>query len=203
MFDYDGVIADSFDTFFDSFIEACREHGYGSQMPGREAFLRLFDTNLFEGMDRAGIARMAVGPILKTMTEKVEERNLICRLFPGMPEALERLAREHRLYVITSNVGATVSRFLREAGVSCVEEVIGNEKEKSKVRKIRAVMERWPEARPYYIGDTAGDMIEGREAGARTVGAAWGWHGAERLTQTEPDCLAWTPGELTDVLLRD
>ena len=49
------------------------------------------------------------------------------------------------------------------------------------------------------MGDTVGDILEAREAGVCTVGAAWGWHGAERLLRAAPDHLAHSPSDLLDL----
>jgi phosphoglycolate phosphatase len=48
----------------------------------------------------------------------------------------------------------------------------------------------------YYIGDTTGDIKEGREAGIKTVGVTWGWHSKEKMASAEPDYLFDTPQEL-------
>ena len=81
-----------------------------------------------------------------------------------------------------------------------VVEVLGGDHEQSKTRKIRAVRQRFGESLPaWYVGDTIGDMVEARAAGAVTVGAAWGWHGAERLLRASPDHLAHSPSDLFDL----
>ena len=113
---------------------------------------------------------------------------------------VERLAEAHPVFVITSSRTATVERILSEHDVRGVVEVLGGDHEQSKTRKIRAVRRRIGESLPaWYVGDTIGDMVEARAAGAVTVGAAWGWHGAERLRRAAPDHLAHTPGDLLDL----
>ena len=42
-------------------------------------------------------------------------------------------------------------------------------------------------------------MHEAREAGATTVGVAWGWHGEERLLGAGPDHIARRPSDLLDL----
>jgi phosphoglycolate phosphatase len=48
----------------------------------------------------------------------------------------------------------------------------------------------------YYIGDTTGDIKEGKEAGVKTVGVTWGWHSKEKMASAKPDYLFDTPQEL-------
>ena len=47
MFDYDGVIADSFDVFTASFLEACRK-GTRCRIDSDAGLMELFDRNLFK-----------------------------------------------------------------------------------------------------------------------------------------------------------
>jgi len=50
--------------------------------------------------------------------------------------------------------------------------------------------------RTYYVGDTAGDVREGRAAGVRTVAVTWGWHSREKLAAAGPEFLVDNPVEL-------
>ena len=122
-------------------------------------------------------------------------------LFPGMAEVVERLAAAHPVVVITSSRTADVEAILDEHGVRGVVEVIGGDVESSKTRKIRSVRRRFGESLPaWYVCDTVGDVHEAREAGAVTVGVAWGWHGEERLLGADPDHVARHPSDLLDII---
>jgi len=65
------------------------------------------------------------------------------------------------------------------------------------------------EPEQWYVGDTVGDIVEGKAAGVRTIAAGvrtiavgWGWHDAERLLGASPDYLAQTPADLLEFLGR-
>jgi phosphoglycolate phosphatase len=195
MFDFDGVVADSEAVFFREFTAVCTEMGF-DRLNSREAFLRLFDGNMIEQMVRAGFPVWRLKRLVKTFQPRIAEANRQVRPFAGMPELLGELAGLHPLYVITSNVSQTVENFLTEYQVRGVLDIIGAEKETSKVKKIRKVRKQHPECAPYYIGDTKGDMVEGRTAGAATVAVAWGWHPEARLREADPDHVVHTPEEL-------
>ena len=77
----------------------------------------------------------------------------------------------------------------------------GAETARSKVEKIHALQERFPGQDVYwYVGDTAGDIREAREAGATPVGVAWGWHEPEMLREAGAERVAATPAELLTIL---
>lgn len=192
MFDYDGVIADSYDQFVRDWMRVCGAHGVAFRSPVE--VIELFDGNVYESMRRLGVSDEVIDRILEEYrsTASFEE----VKLFPGMPRALEEIAASHKVVIITSNLASVVKEVLLRNGVGCVSEVIGAEEEKSKVKKIRSVISRHPGLKPYYVGDTKGDVLEGRKAGAITVAVAWGWHTPEMLAEGNPDYLVDTPEEL-------
>lgn len=196
MFDYDGVIADSLDAFCDGFIAACRRHRLDA-IAEREAFLRLFDTNLYDGLRAAGCGDAERGPFLLTLGEELQRRASGVGLFPGMADALNRLRSAHTVVVITSSLAGIVAASLQRHGVGALHGILGAETDPSKVRKIQGVMRELPgRGAYYYVGDTRGDMLEGRAAGALTVAVTWGWHERARLLSAQPDHVVDTPAEL-------
>jgi phosphoglycolate phosphatase len=52
----------------------------------------------------------------------------------------------------------------------------------------------------YMIGDTVGDIQQGKLAGACTVAVTWGFHPKPRLLAAAPDFLADHPSDLLAIL---
>lgn len=198
LFDYDGVIVDSLEVICDSFLAACRAHGY-TMLRDRQDFLRILDGNLYDGLIGAGMEATAIVPILKTM-DALQANRPRSTFVAGMPEALARLARSNVMFVVTSNHSAIVAEFLARHDVGCFVEILGADKEPSKTKKIRQVMARYPAHQHYYIGDTKGDMMEGAQAGARTVAVGWGFHAPEHLATAQPHHFVYTPADLAHLL---
>lgn len=194
-FDYDGVIADSLDYFRQTFLDVCGERGY-RHICSDDDFLAIFDTNMYEGMVKAGIPRGEIRETLVQMARRLDEHGHKYRIFDRVADSLERLAHRATLYVVTSNVGAVVSIDLARAGISCFREVLGSEVDTSKHAKLELLKQRHPGATLYYVGDTVGDMVEGRKAGAGTVAVTWGFHGRSRLLTACPDVVLDTPEQL-------
>ena len=61
-------------------------------------------------------------------------------------------------------------------------------------------MSRYRDLPAYYVGDTKGDMIEGKKAGAVTVAVTWGWHTADNLAEASPDHTVNTLSALENIL---
>jgi len=88
--------------------------------------------------------------------------------------------------------------------VQGVAEVAGAETGRSKVEKIRDLTARFAGQEAYwYVGDTAGDIREAREAGVTPLGVAWGWHDPELLEQAGAQRIAATPAELLAIVAPD
>ena len=195
MFDFDGVLADSLDSFCAAMEPAFAGIGR-PDLATREQVLSLLDDNWFASLARAGVTAAEARRLEDIFAAALSPPALV-RCFPGVPAMLERLARRHLLIVITSSTAAIVNGFLAAHQLSGIEQVLGAEVDTSKVRKIERVVAAHERAACYwYVGDTTGDIIEARSAGVGTVGAAWGWHGEERLRRARPDRVALAPADL-------
>lgn len=198
MFDFDGVLVDSLKVYSSAFLDACRECGI-DHIQTKEKFLGIFDTNMFEGMARAGFSAGETEKVLDVMDSHLEKAAPHTDLFPGVKDMLLGLSSRCSVVVITSNLASVVSDFLQARGLNAITEIVGSQEEKSKVKKIQRAMANRPACQSYYVGDTAGDMTEAKKAGAKAVGAAWGWHGEEKLKAAGADLLCKSPKDLINL----
>jgi len=195
IFDYDGVLVDSFDIFMSEFIHACDSEDL-NHIAGREQFLALFEGNMYERMLEMGLQEEQIRRIVYTMRDGLRRQQKNLRLFKGIREALHELSENHPLMIVTSNETRTVEDFLRAHRIHFFDEIIGSDREPSKVKKIAYIQEAYTGYEYFYIGDTAGDIREGRRAGVKTVAVTWGWHTEQRLRRASPDYLVHNPEEL-------
>jgi phosphoglycolate phosphatase len=117
-------------------------------------------------------------------------------LFPGIQKTIRRLAEENKLFVVTSNESNVVDAFLKSQKVSDFIGIYGSDKGGSKVNKILSIKQQFPNGDFYYIGDTIGDIDEGRKAEVSTVAVTWGWHDLSLLATNKPDYLIKAPSDL-------
>jgi len=114
---------------------------------------------------------------------------------------LEDLADARTVIIVTSSPTEVVETWLRTHEVHGVTEVAGAETARSKVEKIDALLARFPGQEVYwYVGDTAGDIREAREAGVTPLGVSWGWHEPEQLMEAGAERIAAAPAELLAIL---
>lgn len=199
MFDYDGVIADSLDFHCQDFIAAFHDNGfYGVNTT--EELLALYDGNVYASLLEMGLDAGKIEKIMDSYAIKQAKHLAEVNLFDGMAQALASIGKKHKLFIITSNFSNAIFEVMQRFGIDCIVDVIGAEKEISKIKKIRNTISIFPHLPAYYIGDTKGDMLEGKRAGAKTIGVAWGWHGVQKLQEGNPDYIVHTPEELVEVL---
>jgi phosphoglycolate phosphatase len=200
LFDFDGVIADSRDIYFEMFTTICTEKGF-HKLNSREAFSRLMEGNVFRELFKAGFPIHRLKKLAEEYKPRLEAANERIPPYPEMVALLNALAEAYPVYVITANQTEMVSRFLERHGVEGVRAVIGGDLEVSKVKRIRSVMKQYQDHTAFYIGDTKGDMREARRARAVAVGVTWGWHSADKLQEGRPHHLLSEPDELRAMFL--
>jgi phosphoglycolate phosphatase len=117
----------------------------------------------------------------------------------AMLPVVEALQKNNILLVISSNDSVTIQKALEKFGYDgYFQEVLGSDFMLSKKDKMTYALDKYqlsPED-IYYIGDTTGDIVEGRQAGVKTVGVTWGWHDKKRMAAAKPDYLMETPEDL-------
>jgi phosphoglycolate phosphatase len=194
MFDYDGTIVDSLHVFCDACVAVFERNGY-TQYATCERALAFLDGNWFEALAAAGLSSQVIDELEDEFSALASAGTP--RPFEGMPELIERLARRNAVVVITSSRSDDVNRVVAEHHLSGIAEVLGADTATSKLVKIRMAREHHgSHLKPWYVGDTVGDIVEAKAAGVGSIGVGWGWQGAEKLVKAEPSLMAYSPNDL-------
>jgi phosphoglycolate phosphatase len=198
LLDFDGVIANSLEAIHEATVRALREHGR-DDLISDDLVPRLVESNWFEGLRRMGVPP----DVARVMDDLVAESVSAGEIAPydGMPEVVARLGERHRVVIVTSNRSDIVADFLAQWRFTGIEEVLGGDKGKSKVPKLQGALREHPHDEAWFVGDSVGDIVEGRSAGVATVAATWGWHSEQRLLQASPCIVVHSPQELLRLLL--
>ena len=181
MFDFDGVIVDSLEVFSTAFIDACAAAGMPAS-PRRPISWRSWRTTSTPACARAAWTtrtsrRCCAGSATRWSAPGTgSSRSRSCRRSSRSSPTRAPWSSSPRA------PSEVVEGWLRTHEVHGVAEVAGAETARSKVEKIHALLARFPGQEVYwYVGDTAGDIREAREAGVTPVGVSWGWHEPELL----------------------
>lgn len=203
-FDYDGVIVDSLNLIMKIFNDACRKYSFEKynikEIKDKEEFVKLFDSNFYDVIVSKGMPKEKIPQIIeffRTEQQKLYQNKV--NLFDDVKSMLKELSKTNKIIVITSNITKTVKDYLLEKGINEVDEIVGADIETSKIKKIQRIKSEYPNSEIYYIGDTKGDIIEGKEAKVKTVATTWGYHNREKLEKSNPDFIVDSTEELVNL----
>jgi len=195
LFDFDGVIVDSLSVYRE-FVASCLGKIDASLPFTAEDFLDLFDDNFYEAIAARNIP---VGVFMQAAATLDPVDYTKMHPFPDVVPVVEELSRGNLLVVISSNQSEPIEQVLKQEKMSgFFRDILGADRMTSKTEKINHAMKAWGKetGETFYIGDTAGDVREARNAGVRSVAVTWGWHSEERLRTAGPDYIVRSPRDL-------
>ncbi len=176
IFDFDGVIADTFDINW----SISQEHDQSATI---EDFLAHHDGNVF------------AEPRIKFNPERVHlfyseyRKRLQPTHLEWSAESLKRLGNNYALYIISSNSEKVIKEVLEKASLDTLfTRVLGQETHKSKVEKFNILINNYgvTSDNTLFITDTLGDIKEAHHVNMRTIAETFGFHNRERLEQGAP-----------------
>lgn len=173
LFDFDGVIADSFQAAYELNVHI---HGATTE----DEYRAFFSGNIYETMANRIRRQDTALDYFELYAPRLRE----VRLFPHVAEALRALSKRYTMILISSTRSDLIDDFLLRHGLrDCFAEILGSDVEKSKAKKNRMVMERY-NAQPeqcLFITDTIGDIAEASHCGVNSIAVSWGYHDGDTL----------------------
>jgi phosphoglycolate phosphatase len=191
LFDFDGVIADSFNLAFEA---ALGVHPHFTEAEYRARF----DGNIYANRDRSqctDLCQHHEGAYWALYTPRILEIQLVS----GMREVVERIASRYTLAIISSSLSMDIMALLeRHVITQHFSDVFGKDVHTSKVEKINIILSRYEisAADCVFVTDTLGDMREARAAEVTPIGVSWGFQDRATLEKGEPFRIVEQPREL-------
>jgi phosphoglycolate phosphatase len=196
LFDFDGVLVDSLDVY-EKTVTDCLKKINQPLTRGREEFLELFEGNFYESLVKKGVD---LNEFMKASVDILAQVNFKdIKPIAAVVPVVRKLHKNHTLIVVSSNESSSIKEALELFHYNgYFREILGSDFMLSKKEKILYAIKKDHVAPQdiYYIGDTTGDIKEGKQAGVKTVGVTWGWHSKEKMASAKPDYLFDTPQEL-------
>jgi len=194
LFDFDGVIADSWQVAYDTaktVFPSIQEKSYRS----------MFEGNVYEAHEervaKEKPERAADEDWFSIYTPMFEEK---ARLFPGIEKVIEDLSHDYILIIVSSTITSPIQGFLERHHIGrYFSEVMGADVHTSKHEKIQMIFKKYETSAKdcVFITDTLGDIREAKKAEVGAIGVAWGFHTKETLKEGEPFRIVDTPSDIT------
>lgn len=193
-FDFDGVIADSFQVAF----EETRKLHKIYDLPEIDTleFKNLFNGNFWDEHAKYGLDKGKEEDFKQELFQNVEKRDDEISFFEGMKDMLEQLSQAwHEMYILSSNKSSSVENKLRAQDLNGMfAEIIGGETPGNKEEKIQGIINGKHEV--FFITDTVGDLKEVQNLPVKTIAITWGFHDEKELKKCQPNFIVKNPEEL-------
>lgn len=203
IFDYDGVIVDSLDVIWECFDKTNKKYNFFT-FKNKKELTKMWDQNLFELVSKMGVSSSDFVKFHKEWVDVGIPNNKKVKTFVGLKSVIKKLSKNNCLAIISSNDYRLISDFLKRNDLfNCFNLILGAEKSKSKISKLKIVLKesKISKNKTYFITDTIGDLKELRGFGIKTVAVTWGFHDKKKLEKENPDFIVEKPKNLLKLFL--
>src|SRR3989339_594443 len=188
LFDFDGVIVDSFDLAYN----VCKKIDASCT---KQSIRALSEGNIHDTVKAQSL------PLIRD-TEFYEEYIdglLNLPVYDGMMNTITELNKHYTLLIVTSSLNAPVQSYLEKHHLyDYFSTIMGADVHTSKIKKIQMVLDDYKlEIQDcIFVTDTLGDMNEATNVGVSSIGVTWGFHFRKTLEKGNPHAIVETPQEL-------
>jgi len=190
IFDFDGVIHDTFELAYKVNVEL-----FGENFT-RENYRDFFNGNIFE-------SPKVSEDVSKKFFELQKEAFEFLKIDENIKENLEKLATKYPLFIISSNKEEILHTYFQNNNFTHIfKEILGAETHRSKVAKFEYLFEKYAlKAQDcIFVTDTLGDILEGKKAGVKVIAVDFGFHKRDRLEKGEPFKIVSSFDEILEVI---
>ncbi|MDY6806536.1 MAG: HAD-IA family hydrolase [Cyanobacteriota bacterium] len=204
IFDFDGTLADTFETIVSITNRLSVKFGY--EPVSKEEIPKLKNLSSREIVQKSGISFFKIPFLIRMLKKELKNRMIEVSLFPGIKELILDLKAEgYSVGILTSNSRENVKALMAANGLENSFDFIDpSAKLFGKHKSIAKLLKREKLKREdvVYVGDETRDLDGAKKAGVRAIAVSWGFNSPEALTRHNPDFLASNPQELMEFLKR-
>jgi phosphoglycolate phosphatase len=200
IFDFDGTIADTFETVVRIF--------YG--LTGRKDALPPAEVERLRGMSLTHAAEdLQIRPwkmpfLLLLGRRRMTKQMHSIKAHAGITETIKKLHNEgHQLFIMSSNSERNIMKFLRQHEMAYeFVRVYGGAGLLNKARVLKRVIKqnRLEANDCWYVGDEVRDVMAAQHANVRVMAVTWGYNNAAILEEHQPTKLVNRPEQIITIL---
>lgn len=192
IFDFDGVIADTYDLNFEL---AKRFYPETSE----QDFIDHHNGNVLE-QPKVPFKEEDLEPYFHIQKPMFTKQHL----FP-FKDIWKKLHEQFTLFIITSTFDENVLHLLQLDNYhKYFKQILGSRIHKSKEVKFNMIFDQnaLSPSECLFVTDTIGDIKEAHKVGIKTIAVTWGYHNEELLKQHNPEAIVHAPEELLETINR-
>jgi phosphoglycolate phosphatase len=198
IFDFDGVLLDSFDTVLKEL--GTLHQKFNLPKLTEEKLSELFDGNFWENHKALGLSEESENKLKSELKDALARTQSEMPFFDSIKEILTELSMSFEIIILSSNHAENIeNRFEKEGLRGIVKAVSGTETPGNKEEKIQKIIADANDS-VIFVTDTKGDLLEAQDLDIIKVGVTWGYHSKARLLAGNPTIIINDPKELLEFL---
>ncbi|MAF36667.1 hypothetical protein CL622_06140 [archaeon] len=196
IFDFDGVLADSYEQIFKMVEEAFSAIG---MKLNKSQYSDFYLTNVKLAEKKVVNNEENFLKLQKQIQDKTPQFYKLVNLFPFVDQVVNELSDENKLAIVSSTRSELVTGKLAEKNLDKkFDLILGAQSETSKRNKLISAMKELKSdpQDSWFVSDTVGDINEGNTLGMKTIAVTWGFHPKETLAKAKPSFIVNSSDEL-------
>ena len=182
IFDFDGVIADTFDETYKGFGFLAKKYNF-KPLKNKDELRDLYKQNIFKSLKKLKIKYSLIPKIKKDAEERANQRIVYVKTFPGIKSLIKNL-KGYNLAIISSNEKSVIEKFLIKNNINKFNLIL-DYRTHSKKRKLKKAIKHFKltTKEALFITDTVGDVNEAKKLKLETIAVTWGFNKKEDFKQ--------------------
>jgi len=191
IFDFDGVLADTFDAV----IKIVNEQGpkYGIKA-GNIRRLRDFPLNKVIKELKVPLYKLPFFTI--QLKKELNKQMKHVKTFPGLKSALKSLNKKAKLGIVSSNSEKSIKTFLKKQDLNYFDFIFTDVSVFGKAHMLKHAIKKHNLSDVVYVGDQIIDVKASRKAKVPVAAVSWGYNSPKALKNEDPDFFLRTPKDL-------
>jgi phosphoglycolate phosphatase-like HAD superfamily hydrolase len=208
IFDFDGVISDSFKAACEEINRIAQQHY--PLLPAvhtHEDLVFMYSGLLKTSLHRFGLTDNEAHDFFNKHSSAMMQRSASIQVFYDVVRGIAEIL-PGRCSIVTSSYSNAVQGILRASNFyseKMFTHIKGRELKQTKIEKITALLSdiKIPAHNALHVVDMVSDILYSREIPISCCAVGWGYHPVSYLSVFSPDFLVATPNELFDLLSRN
>lgn len=199
IFDFDGVICDSYKTVLLALQSFNKENDVLSNI---DEFDKLRGLDLLKVFSLFNIDHSQVGSAVAYIQNFLACNMDSLNVVAGVKEVLHELHHlDIKMGIITSNSSENVINFLKKHEIDVFDFIVpAGLSNKGEILKEVMLKKRYEPKKVLYVGDETRDILASQAAGVKSIAVGWGFNNKELLLKHNPDYYIDTPNELVAIM---
>jgi len=195
IFDFDGVLEDTFDWNF----KVAKKRYKGID---KESYRTWFNGNIYEHP-----IVLEAGPMNVEEYFEIYKKGFVGKKLKNkFKKFLGQVSKEYTLVIISSIDEDIIFPYLKRSNaLHFFKDIWGYKTEMSKIKKFKIFLKKYKISKKdcLFITDTLGDILEANKVGIPSLGVSWGYHHKKTLLKGSPVFVADSVREMENFLLKN